>query len=141
MWRWRASPASGPGGLLPYPVVSTASITPAASPGPGGMSCGAAPGVQVFLQGADHAPAILRRVGRAALELADQPRRLRPGARRSERDAPLEGELAQRALLAWCRGRCCGVGVVIGLGRRWARRAGGQALVRQDSRRDPQGRA
>src|SRR4051812_37936976 len=95
MWRWRSSPTSRPRGAAAVPGGLHA-LDHA-----GGVAAAAG---HLVLHGPDFAPAIRRRVGRAALELADQPRRLRARARRGERHAPLEGELAQIALLARRRG-------------------------------------
>jgi hypothetical protein len=77
----------------------------------------------VVLHGADLAATVGRAVGGAALELVDQARGLKAGARRYERDAALHRELAQVALLARRGWRSGGLWVVIGHGRAQARRA------------------
>src|SRR3954464_14787924 len=102
MWRWRASPGSGPGGAAA--VAGGLDTLDDA----GGVAAAAG---HVVLHGPDLAPAIRHRLRDVALELADQARRVGAGARRSERDAALEGELAQVALLVRRRGGFGGVGV------------------------------
>jgi hypothetical protein len=80
----------------------------------------------VVLDRADLAALIGDRVGTPPPEGVDCARRLRTGHRDDERDAALDGELAQVALLAGRGRRSRGLGgwVVIGHGRAIARRAG-----------------
>src|SRR4051812_24993550 len=81
-------------------------------------------GLQGGLNGALVADAVRARAALQAFEALDLAAGLRLGRGRREAGAGLLGELAQVALLPWCRPVGRGVGVVAGHGRARARRSG-----------------